>query len=176
MVHHRSGQIQSGWNGSRRLACLILVLLLGVLLAVYAVIHSDRPETSMSGLTAVIAPLVSGRPAAHPQLGYVAHAETSPVSTPAGLGFAPPAVQPTVEPTVAPTPTRMPNRFRVAMTNGLGLALHTAPSNAARLPQALVEGAQVTVLERLRTGCTKVSSPTRLSRQSSSDHQGVTAL
>jgi uncharacterized protein YgiM (DUF1202 family) len=39
-------------------------------------------------------------------------------------------------------------RFRVANTDGVGVVLHTAPRQDARVPRGLLEGARVTVLER----------------------------
>jgi len=87
-------------------------------------------------------------------LGYDPNAPSPPASgvTP----VPPPPLQPPEVPAAAaseppPAGAAAPNeaqRFRVVNTDGLGVVLHTAPRQDARVPRGLLEGTRVTVLER----------------------------
>jgi hypothetical protein len=87
-------------------------------------------------------------------LGYDPNAPSPP---PSGVTpVPPPPLQP---PVVADAEASAPSadtapapdagqRYRVANTDGVGVVLHTAPRQDARVPRGLLEGTRVTVLER----------------------------
>jgi hypothetical protein len=124
------------------LAWLFLLLLVGGVLSARAITQTARVDASSH---ASIASLFAGaHQSERPRLGYVRAAEAAPAPTAPA-----PAEAPTVASTAAPAPTPAPDRFRVAGTDGVGLAFYAAPRRDARLQRGLVEGAAVTVLERV---------------------------
>jgi cytoskeleton protein RodZ len=82
---------------------------------------------------------------------------TEPAAQPAAPAAAPPTelAAAAVPPAAAPA-TDTPGRLRVAPTGGVGLVLYTAPRKDARVPRGFLEGARLTVLERVGTDWVRV--------------------
>ena len=134
------------------LAWVFLLLMLGGVLTFHSIAQVLQADVSTATLTGrLLGPERSERVRA----GYIPPAEAAPPSTDTAAAAAP-VSQPTLAPTAVPT--RAPDRFRVANTDGVGVVLHTAPRRDARVPRGLMEGARVTVVERVGTEWARVRS------------------
>jgi hypothetical protein len=123
---------------------LMVLVLPGALMAWFV---SPEPGPAQ----AHAAPAAESRPVrgAVPTLAAPTPALNSPSALPTRAA-APPASSPTMEradtqPTAEPSPGV---RLRIAHTDGQGVALRSAPSDAARQPAGFLEGEDVTLLER----------------------------
>ncbi len=69
--------------------------------------------------------------------------------------------QPTAVPTAAPTvqPTPQAGLAHVAHTDGVGVVLRNSPKDVDKMPRGLMDGAEVTVLERQGTDWARVRGP-----------------
>jgi hypothetical protein len=139
------------------LAWVFLLLMVGGVLTLHIIAQALRADASTATLTGRL--LGPDRPE-RVRVGFIPPAEAAPPSADTAAVPAPPAAGPVAQPTVAPTavPTRAPDRFRVANTDGVGVVLHTAPRRDARVPRGLMEGARVTVVERMGTEWARVRS------------------
>ena len=140
-------------NHGPALAWLFLLLLLGGVLAAYEITETAGAAVSSPGL---ITRLLARSTPERPQPGSAAPGAAQRGATEVAAPALPTAAEPTPQPTAAPTPTRAPDRFRVANTDGAGLAFYSAPQREARLQRGLAEGAPVTALERVGTGWARV--------------------
>ena len=144
------GRPRSAVGDTPVLAWLCLLLAMAGLVAVR--LATDTVDTDLAGGHSLARALGYGV-SPRLQLGYDPDAPSQLPSSVTPLP--PPPLQPPEVPAVAaselPDGAAAPNeaqRFRVANTDGVGVVLHSAPRQDARVPRGLLEGTRVTVLER----------------------------
>lgn len=151
VIHPGYASAGMRFYGRRENSAIMSLLGLGVVLvgAVIALWWTTGVQVDLSvlrGPAAVLNYRDADRPAARP--GAAHDAPGSPVAPEVETrAVAPPPINSElVPPPVVPAPADV--RMRIGHTDGLGVALRSAPRLDAREPRGILEGALVTVLER----------------------------
>jgi hypothetical protein len=149
-VRRRAGQYEPGLAAFMLLMLVVGVVALMVAGQTFGATAPGRPRATLARVASTRPP-EGAQPASPPASGV-----------PAEPAAAPAAAEPSAAEPAAPPPTlAVGRRARVAKTDGLGVVLHTAPRQGARIPAGLVEGTTVSVLELAGTEWARVQSDSR---------------